>query len=330
MMKKATWTALALATMVWTLPAAYGQSPATQPALPSGAISLPGMAGVSATYDDLFKVCELDKDQLSKAADIEARRVATVKDKQKAIQEAEEAFKKALTAKDKDAITQTARKCTEVRMAVFEASAKVQADVLALLTAQQKAKWQEYTTLKFVKLRYHDVKFTDEQWDKIMDAYAKLARNSSARPERIIPKLCIIIDGLLTPDQRAKRLMAGQYATMNKVCHFTDEQIKKLVKIEDDRTKAFVALQEKLSPQRDQLDAAWQAAQASGDADAMASVQKQYSDLYRQTHELNKQFDDQVGQGVLTDKQKAAWAEESKNAISNVGGASGPGASSRN
>jgi hypothetical protein len=67
-MKKATLTAAAIVAMAWILPAAYGQSASTQPVLPTGFMFLPG--GGWGSYEEFFKVCELDKDQLKKASDI--------------------------------------------------------------------------------------------------------------------------------------------------------------------------------------------------------------------------------------------------------------------
>jgi Spy/CpxP family protein refolding chaperone len=312
MMKKAAWTVLTIVAMAWTLPAADAPSPATKSALalPTGFFSMTG--GGWGTYEDLFKVCELDKSQLSKVADIEAQRKAAVKDKDKALTTAQQAFISAWVSKDKDAIAKTQTVYSELWKVVNDAAAKTQAQTLAVLTPQQKAKWMEYVALKSVKTMYYaDVKFTDKQWDTIMELYEKMAKDSSVPSDQLIYKFNMKINDILTPEQKAKRIMATRYAMMDKTVHFTPEQIAKLVKIEDDRNKATVEIQDKINARLAQSQKTFADAQASGSPDALAAAQAQWADIYKPLTDLNTQLDGEV-QTVMTEKQKTAWADQTK------------------
>lgn len=311
-MNKATWTVVTILAMAWTLPAADAPSPATKPALalPTGFFSMPG--GGWGTYEDLFKVCELDKSQLSKIVEIEAQRKAAVKDKDKALAAAQQAFISAWGSKDKDAIAKTQTTYTELWKVVNDAAAKTQAQTLAVLTPQQKAKWMEYVALKAVKTMYYaDVKFTDKQWDTIMELYEKMSKDSSVPPEQLIYKFNMKINDVLTPQQKAKRIMATRYAMMDKAAHFTPEQIDKLVKIEDERNKATDDVQDKINARLAPSQKAYADAMASGNPDAIAAAQAQWADLYKPLTDLNAQLEEKV-QAIMTDKQKTAWKEETK------------------
>ena len=47
------------------------------------------------------------------------------------------------------------------------------------------------------------------------------------------------IEGILTPAQKVQKLLATRYRAMNDACHFTDEQMLKIVKIEDQRARIW-------------------------------------------------------------------------------------------
>jgi hypothetical protein len=293
------------------LPAAYGQSATTKLALPTGVVGMPDGGGWG-TYEELFKVCEPDKDQLKKFADIEARRKADTQDKQKALQKAQQAFTKEWWA-PKDAAaakaaTEAQAQYTDLFNALNQINGKALADTLAVLTVEQKAKWQEYVALKAVKARYANVTFTDPQWDKIIEACEKLLKDSSLRRGRLIGELYAKVNAILTPEQKAKRLLAtGRYAEMDKVCHFTPEQIDKLVAIEGDRYKAVADLQARLYPQKMLVFQAEREAMAAGGNEALSAVQPMWQEMNKHYSELDTQFEDKV-QTVMTDQQKAAWA----------------------
>jgi Spy/CpxP family protein refolding chaperone len=141
-----------------------------------------------------------------------------------------------------------------------------------------------------------------------MDAYEKLAKDSSAKPWKILNKLRTRIEEILTPAQKARMLLTTRYGAMNKVCNFTEEQIKMLVQIEEDRNKE----QDNFGTKSAEIQKALQDANQSGDSDAIANLQKQSAELSNTYRELNKNYDDKA-QNVLTDKQKAAWQDEMKN-----------------
>jgi Spy/CpxP family protein refolding chaperone len=312
-------TAIAVAA-VWALPSygqsrssiqpAVGQSPTTKPAAPSGYVYIAG-AG-NGTYQDLFKVCELTAEQQKKILDLEARKAKVIDENKAATKAAQDAMTKAQADKDHDALTKAIAQYQAVVKPAWEAQQKAQAELAAVLTPEQKAKWQEYTILNYVKQWQKGVKFTDAQWDKIIEAYEKLAKDSKVQSWQITMKLNAIIDGILTPEQKAKKLLATKYALMNQSVHFTDEQVKKMVKIEDERAKELAELQANNAARQSELQQAAQEAYKSGDKDALAAVQTGFVDLNKTYTDLGKKFDDHV-QATLTDTQKTAWQEVQKN-----------------
>ena len=298
---KTTLTVIAIAA-VWIVPQAIGQSLTRKPAAPSGMGQSPtsqpaapldvNITGVgSGTYEELFKVCEFAPEQQKKILDIEDRRAKVATDVEEAVK----------AAKDRSSRNKAGKP-------LYEAIAKSQGELDKTLTVEQKAKWQEYVILRTLKQTYSCAKLSDEQWNKVMDAYEKLAKDSSAKPWKIMNKLRARIGEMLTPEQKAKMLLTTRYGQMNKVCKFTEEQIKRLVRIEEDRNKE----QDNFGAKSEEIQKALKDANQSGDSDAIANLRKQSTEISNTYRELNKKYDDEA-QNVLTDQQKAAWQDEMKN-----------------
>ena len=297
-MKKATLTATVIVAIAWVLPAAYGQSAATQPALPTGFMSLPG--GGWGSYEDFFKVCELDKDQLKKASDIAARRNRDVQNATKAFQKAKEAYDKAAANKDAALMEAAQAQITQASLGINEGFRKAETDTLAVLTPEQKARWRQYVALKEIKARYAAIKLTDEQWDNVVDAAQKLSKDSTLRIGDLYEK----VNALLAPDQKAKWIFAAaRYAEMDKVCHFTPEQIDKLAAIEGKRCKTTAELR----AQQELLFKAEREAMAAGDRN-IVSVQPMWQEWHKRDSEADEKMDQKI-RGLLTDKQKTAWKD---------------------
>jgi Spy/CpxP family protein refolding chaperone len=288
-MKAAILATVVAAMTGWMLPAVMGQSPTSKPAALMGDVNITGVG--SGTYEELIKVCEFTPEQQKKILDIAALRAKVAKDVEEAVK----------AAKDRSSRNKASRP-------LYEVIAKSQGELDKTLTVEQKAKWQQYVILRTVKQTYSSAKLSDEQWNKIMDAYEKLAKDSSAKPCKIMNKLRAMIDAMLTPAQKAKMLLTTRYGQMSKVCKFTDEQIKRLVQIEDDRNKA----QDNFGAKSAEIQKALQDANQSGDSDAIAKLRKQSAEISNTYRELNKKYDDEA-QNVLTDQQKAAWQDEMKN-----------------
>ena len=294
--------AVTLVAMAWILPAAYGQSAATQPVLPSGFMSLPG--GGWGSYEEFFKVCELDKDQLKKAADIEVKRRADFERSQKAFQTAGQEYSKAQADKDAIATADAQAQILKASAAMNECYYRAQADTLTVLTPEQKARWRQYVAMKEIKARYAAVKLADEQWDKVMDACEKLSKDSTLRIGELYEK----VNALLTREQKAKWILANaRYAEMEKVCHFTPEQIDKLTTIEGERCKTTAELRD----QKELIFKAEREAMAAGDRN-LVMVQPMWQDWNKRDSEADDKVERKT-QGLLTDMQKAAWKDASVN-----------------
>jgi Spy/CpxP family protein refolding chaperone len=316
-MRNVLLTAAVLAAATWALPSygqssstqpVLGQSPTTKPALPSGYVIVAGWYG---TYEDLFKVCEPTAEQQKRILDIEARKAKVVADNQAAVKTAADAMSKVRLDQGSDAVNKAVAQYQAANKPVNEAQTKAQAELAAVLTKEQKAKWQEYLVLKSVKQWQQGVTFTDEQWDKIVEIYEKLAKEPALPYWPILQRLNAKINDILTPQQKAKKLLTTKYAVMNQSVHLTDEQVKKLVKIEDERARETSHLQETNAPRLAELNKAWWDTNNSGDQEAIAAMQAEYAANNQLYTDLYKKYDDQV-QAILTDQQKTAWQEVQK------------------
>lgn len=295
-MKKAALTAAAIVAMVWILPAAYGQAAATQPVLPSGFMSLPG--GGWGSYEEFFKVCELDKDQLKKVAAIETNRRADLQNVEKAIKEAGQAYEKAKADKDAAGMEAAQTDIVKASVGMTEGHWKALAETLAVLTPEQKARWRQYVALKDIKALYAAIKLTDEQWDKVIDAAGKIAKDSTLRIGDLYEK----VNALLTPEQKAKWLFShSRYAEMDKVCHFTPEQIGKLTAIESERCKTAAELR----AQQELLFKAEREAMSAGDRN-IVSVQPMWKEWHSRNSDAEAQCDKKISE-ALTNQQKTDW-----------------------
>jgi Spy/CpxP family protein refolding chaperone len=284
-------------------------APTTKPGTPSAFLGIPGVG--NGTYEEFFKVCELRPDQQKKILEIEAARKVEAKEKQDAYKAAQDALQEAYKNKDNDGWVKHSAELRDTGAAVGEYYKKAQVDIMAVLTKEQKAKWQEYTTLKSIKFWNADVKFTDEQWNKIIEAYETLAKDATLRPEDIMYKLNQKVGALMTPDQKADRSFRMRYGYMAKVCKFTDDQVKKIHELEKARIKETDGWNSDNADELAKLQKAMPEAYNSGDKDAIAAIQKQYSDLYKPLTDINKRYDDKV-QALLTDPQRADWQEQQK------------------
>ena len=325
-MRNVMLTAAVLA--AWALPF-YGQSSATQPAMPPNyIIRAPGLG--EGTYEDFLKATDLTLEQQRKFVKIESQRAQENKDKEKALADAQAAMMKAYGAGDRDAICKAMGPFGTANFAVYETKTKAQDEMFALLTPEQKAKWQEYMVLRDVKYSFYGLnpKFDGKQLDQIIAAYEKLAKDTSAQPMQLRARLIAQAETFLTPEQKTARVKA-RYAQMDKICHFTDDQWKKLLAIDEGKAKAWSDLQDQVLPKSLQLVKAMTDAQASGDHAAVAALQEQSAELYKPYNTFEKQYQDKV-QAILTDKQKTAWGDHLKAApkpltISLPAGGSWPG-----
>jgi len=302
---------MTMATCAFLASAATAQSPQTRPASQGANITLQCLGG---TMEDLVSVCGVSAQQQKKIQDLEAARVKFTSEMTPLMLAASQKVMKAFAAKDPDAIAKAQKESKDTYAKYTEQYNKSRKDTLAVLTQEQKTKWQEYTTLKGIKswLSNSGYKLSDAQWDKILDAYEKLA-NSSTPSDQVWMKLYNkLMTEIITPRQKAERSAAWRFGAMERVCHFTDQQTEKILKIEEDRVKVNEELQKQTKDDFAEMQKGWMEMYQSGDQNGIAQVQKQYAEYNKPFVELEKQYDDKV-QALLTDKQKAAWQEQLKN-----------------
>jgi len=265
------------------------------------------------TYEELYKVCEVTADQRKKIAEVYASGRKACSDADKAQRDYQaDVLQKAYESRDEAAIAKARTEYTKLATTNGHLREKAQTDILAVLTLAQRAEWQKYLILKAIERTFPAFKFTDEQWNKIFDAYAREANSPVQRTDLVLYALRdrVTLD-VLTSEQRSKHLLATRYDPMAKVCRFTDEQTGKIVQIEEERLKAVCDNRDKTAETRARLLKYMDEAQAANDKEAQANLSQKLADLDVQLREVQKKFDEKV-QAALTDAQRTAWQEHIK------------------
>jgi len=191
-----------------------------------------------AAHAQMVKVCGLSEDQQKKISDLMAERGKALKafqeenkDKYKALSEA---AKKARESKDKEAARKAWKDMGALNAQRNEIMKKSQAAVLAVLTDEQRAKWDEYNVLRSVQGRFRGVKLTEEQMAKIKAEYVKAAAGADMSDQKarqkVIRDLAVKVgDEILTDDQKATvaahRVLRRFYRVKPKL---SDEQFAKV------------------------------------------------------------------------------------------------------
>ena len=129
-------------------------------------------------HAQMARICDLSEEQQKKIAELNAKTKEAMKafraENGEKMKEIRERVTKARESQDKEA----ARSATAEMRALYtkqnEIISKGQADIMAVLTAEQKAAWDEYTAINALKGWFKAAKLTDEQLAQVKAEYVKL------------------------------------------------------------------------------------------------------------------------------------------------------------
>ena len=178
-MKRFTWLLLGLAVVVLAASPILAAQKADKGKKAKG-----GSGALRGEYAIMVSQCELsDQQKTDLAAKVKARKEAQAAwqqangEKQKALREAQ---KKAKEANDTDAM----KKARDDLKALDAGRRKIDADTMAaiyaVLTPEQKAKWQAFQTYRTLMRRYKRLNPTEAQTAKIREAAAAAAKDLGA------------------------------------------------------------------------------------------------------------------------------------------------------
>ena len=143
-----------------------GDAPAKKPAKVRKP-KTPQKPALRGAHAQMQKVCGLSEDQVKQINDLMAARDKALKEWNEtngdALKAANEKAKAAREAKDREAAKKVYEELNALRKGQSEITAKSQADVLAVLTDEQKAKWRTYNAVRSIRMRFRGIKLTDEQ-----------------------------------------------------------------------------------------------------------------------------------------------------------------------
>ena len=166
-----------------------------------------GEWGGFSPYSQMAKVVGFSPEQVKKVADLQEEHNKSVKEWQAAnadkIKSLQAEMRNAYAAKDPNILQAMSRQYQELYAPLWEASKKLHVDVMAVLTPEQKAKWQEHTTLTSIGFWLMLAKPTDEQMEKVKGFYQELIQDPAIKQEEILKKLYDrAVAEVLTPEQK--------------------------------------------------------------------------------------------------------------------------------
>ena len=128
-------------------------------------------SALRAAHAIMAKVCELSEDQKKEIAKIRDAGVEAAKqwkqDNAEKLKELQESLNKAKEAGDEEAIKKATAELAAVKAQLAAISKKTRAEIMAVLTDEQKAKWHKYSLFTSVKRRFKAANLTDEQIEQI-------------------------------------------------------------------------------------------------------------------------------------------------------------------
>jgi Spy/CpxP family protein refolding chaperone len=193
-----------------TLPGASGANTAHGWSA-TGANVAPGVIGLQSSgafsrYGQMIKICGLSEEQQNEIKEIEAERnkitQAHYAENADKLKEAQAALSEAYKSKDKDAIQKAMADYRDLMEPVGEFQKSAHAKIMGVLTAEQKAVWQEYQVFNNIKAMFYRANLTEEQLAQLKAAYADLAKDKDAKVEDLVRKLNEQARGLLTDEQK--------------------------------------------------------------------------------------------------------------------------------
>lgn len=187
-------------------------------------------------HAQMAKVCDLSEDQQKKIAELNAKTKQAMKafrtENDEKMREIREQLRKARQSKDKEAARNATTKLRALYAKQNEITKKSRADIMAVLTPEQKATWDEYTAINAVKGWFKAAKLTDEQLTQIKAEYVKLATGADTGTEKgrrtLLAKLREHVrKEILTEDQQTD-VAVDQVTRQFRKVKLSDEQLAKV------------------------------------------------------------------------------------------------------
>ena len=186
-------------------------------ALADGPVATPTAPSIA----PLDAVCNLTDQQKQQVATIDATLLDAVRTYRAANDEkiaaAQEAVSAARKAGDAEALATAQANLLALLTPLAQYSQTHHADLMAVLTTEQKARWDEHMAVRQMKSIFGPLKLTDQQIAQIKAAYQDLIKDTSLTRTALLTKLATkITTDILTDKQKARYAKAtkpGPYGT---------------------------------------------------------------------------------------------------------------------
>ncbi|KKL67080.1 hypothetical protein LCGC14_2138570 [marine sediment metagenome] len=184
----------------------------------------------------MAEVCGLSEDQQKQIAGINTERgkarKAHYEETKDQVAALREAMKKAKESKDKEANAKARKEYSALSAKGRDLDKKFVTQIMAVLTPEQKVKWDEYQFVLAVKRKFRAAKLTDEQVNKVKALYVKEAavlagadkKAKAAARNKLYAK---VSQEILTEEQRTAVAVAGLVGRYRKL-KLTDDQLAQL------------------------------------------------------------------------------------------------------
>lgn len=187
-----------------------------QPCL-GAAPSQPATNPATVKYQVLIRICGLTPEQQGQLLELDksiTQKVdAFLAAHAEELQKADAAIAEAIRQKDLSALAAARQAKQDILAPLLNAARQDHESIMAILTPEQKALWQEFTVMESVKARFMRAGLTGEQTARLKAAYAEYAAETGATPASITARLISLAESLLTDQQKqalaAARLQGG-------------------------------------------------------------------------------------------------------------------------
>jgi Spy/CpxP family protein refolding chaperone len=169
-------------------------APTGKPVIPASIKALDGVCNLTA--DQATQAIKLTDDFQKVVAEFKAANSDKAKELRQAILDAKKKADAAVEAKAKADL--------QALYAPMEQTAKdYSSSLMAMLTPDQKAKWDEFRAIQAIKGIYGPAKLTDKQIDQVKAARKKIIADGAAGFDQIMIALVGKMSDILTPEQQA-------------------------------------------------------------------------------------------------------------------------------
>jgi len=202
-------------------------------------------------YAIMTSVCGLSEEQQKKIAEIVKRRSEAMQASAEKRKEVAAARVEARKGNDAEAAKKAEADWKALNDERESMMKKSETELLAVLSDEQRAKWEQFSVLRSVKMKFPGVKFTDDQDARLRAAYVQHTTgvdltDAKARNQAIAKIVAVADKDILTAEQRKAMTMSLVERRFRRA-KLTEQQLQQIGQLVDAELKGAAPGDEKAS-----------------------------------------------------------------------------------